>query len=95
VLLAKIIRIGAGDPGKMRDSFGYIVADIDIKENEIRIRKAKRWLGRSYKKVVQYIADDYEKNKLDHLVIERNNTVRCSANIAICLFNSSKFSLSS
>jgi len=74
VLLAKIIRIGAGDPGKMRDSFGYLVGDIDIEKNEVRIRKAKRWLGRSYKKVVQYIADDYEKNKLDHLVIERNNT---------------------
>jgi len=70
----KIIRIGAGDPGKMRDSFGYIVADIDLEKKEVRIRKAKRWLGRTYKKVVQYIADDYVNNKLDHLVIERNNT---------------------
>ena len=53
----------------MRDSFGYLVGDIDLKLKEVRIRKAKRWLGRSYKKVVQYIADDYVKNKLDHLVI--------------------------
>ena len=72
--LNQIVRIGAGDPGKMRDSFGYLVGDIDIEKREVRIRKAKRWLGRSYKKVVQYIADDYVKNKLDHLVIERNNT---------------------
>ncbi len=72
--MAEIIRIGAGDPGKMRDSFGYLVGDIDIEKGEVRIRKAKRWLGRTYKKVVQYIADDYEKNKLKHLVIERNNT---------------------
>ncbi len=74
LLLPQIIRIGAGDPGKMRDSFGYIVTDVDPVKNEIKIRKVKRWLGRSYKKVVQYIADDYEKNKLDYLVIERNNT---------------------
>ncbi len=69
-----IVRIGSGDPGKMRDSFGYLVGDVDLKKREVQLRKARRWLGRSYKKVVQYIADDYVKNKLDHLVIERNNT---------------------
>ena len=64
--------IAAGYPGKLSDSFAFVVIRVD-KENII-VRAAKRWLGLEYTDVEQQIAKFHLKHNFDHIVIEQNNT---------------------
>ena len=64
--------IAACDPGKIRDSFGFVVIRVD--NDDIKVRAVKRWLGRDYTDVERTIAKFHLKHHFDHIVVEQNNT---------------------
>ena len=64
--------IAAGDPGKIRSSFAFVV--IRVNEDDISVRAAKRWLNKDYTDVEREIAKYHMKHNFDHIVIEQNNT---------------------
>lgn len=66
------IKIGASDPGKQRDAWGFV--GIQVKPPYIEVLGAQRWLGRAYLKVEQKIAEIHHKFKFDYEVVEINNT---------------------
>ena len=67
-----VLLIAACDPGKIRDSFGFVVIRVD--EDDIKVRAVKRWLGRDYTDVERTIAKYHMKHNFDHIVVEQNNT---------------------
>ena len=64
--------IAGCDPGKLSDSFGFVV--IRVEKDDIIVRAAKRWLGRDYTDVERTIAKFHTKHNFDHIVVEQNNT---------------------
>ena len=64
--------IAACDPGKIRDSFGFVVIRVD--KDDIVVRTARRWQGRDYTDVERTIAKYHLKHNFDHIVVEQNNT---------------------
>lgn len=69
---SKPIKVGASDPGKQRDSFGFVGVKYD--SPRILIIAAKRWLHHNYLTVEQKIADIHQQFNYDHQIIEINNT---------------------
>jgi len=69
--MSESIIIAACDPGKIRDSFGFVI--IEIKNGKIYLRGAERWLGRPYKKIVEKIVQYNEEFEFNRIVVERNN----------------------
>ena len=63
--------IAACDPGKIHDSFGFVVIRVDDKV--IHVRTARRWLGRDYTDVERTIAKFHMKHNFDHVVVEQNS----------------------
>lgn len=66
------IKVGASDPGKQRDSFGFV--GIKYVSSQILIVSAKRWLGNMYLSVEEKIARIHRENHYDFQVVEINNT---------------------
>ena len=64
--------IAACDPGKIRDSFGFVVIRVND-DFPIEVRTAKRWHGRDYADVERTIAKFHLKHNFDHIVVEQNN----------------------
>jgi len=69
--MTETIKIAACDPGKIRDSFGFVI--IEVKDGKIYLRGAERWLGRPYKKIVEKIVQYNEEFEFNRIVVERNN----------------------
>ena len=65
-------RIAGIDPGKMRDSFGFVGTEVD--NGVMKVLGAKRWLGRNYLQVEDEIALIHQKKPFDMFVVEVNNT---------------------
>ena len=63
--------IAACDPGKIHDSFGFVVIRVD--DEVIHVRTARRWLGRDYTDVERTIAKFHMKHNFDHVVVEQNS----------------------
>ena len=68
------IRIGANDPGQMRDSWGYVGIQVKPESPFIQILGAQRWLGRAYLKVEEKVAVIHRQFNYDFQVVELNNT---------------------
>lgn len=69
--MSDLIKIAACDPGKIRDSFGFVI--IEIKDRKILVRGAERWHGRPYKKIVQKIVQYNDELEFDKIVVEQNH----------------------
>jgi len=63
--------IAALDPGKMKDSFGFVVIRVD--EDSITVRAAREWKGRDYADVERTVAKYHLKHNFDHIVVEQNS----------------------
>lgn len=70
--LAKPVKVGASDPGRQRDSFGFVGTKYVYPQ--ILILTAQRWLGHAYLQIEEKIATIHKKFSYDHQVIEVNNT---------------------
>lgn len=64
--------VGASDPGRQRDSFGFV--GVKYSHPQLLIVAAKRWLRRSYLSVEERIAQIHNEFKYNYQVIEVNNT---------------------
>lgn len=72
VKLQKSYKVGGSDPGRQRDSFGFV--GVKYQAPQLLITGAQRWLGHRYLTVEERIAQIHEKFKFDYQVIEVNNT---------------------
>src|SRR5690348_16041180 len=74
----EVIKILAGDPGKMKSSFGLVMTHVFPRE--IRVVGAKRFGGKKaiqdikYTEVEKWIADKHEEFQFHYVPIESNNT---------------------
>jgi len=66
------LRIGGLDPGKQKDSFAYVV--IEQEGVGIRVKGAKRWLGRQYVEVERELLQIHNSKPCDYYILELNNT---------------------
>lgn len=66
------VKIGASDPGRQRDSWGFV--GIQVVPPFMHIIGAQRWLKKSYLSVEQKVAKIHQKYNYDFQVIELNNT---------------------
>jgi len=66
------VKIGASDPGKQRDAWGFV--GINVRPPFIEIIGAQRWFGRAYLKVEEKVAQIHRNYKYDFQVVEINNT---------------------
>ena len=65
--------IAACDPGKIRDSFAFVV--IEPQADYFIVKAAKRWLGRDYMDIEKQIAKYHVKHNFDHIVVEQNKII--------------------
>lgn len=65
--------IAALDPGKMHDSFGFVVIRVD--EDSITVRAAREWKGRDYADVERTVAKYHLKHNFDHIVVVEQNNI--------------------
>ena len=65
-------KIGASDPGKQRDAWGFV--GIEVNPPYMNIIGAQRWKGRAYLSVEQKVALIHSKFNFDFQVIELNNS---------------------
>ena len=77
-----MIRIICGDPNGIRntktkndnDSFGMVGIELDLDREQVDIRYAKVWTGKSYGEVIADFKKDYMRIKPKFFGLETNNT---------------------
>lgn len=65
-------RIAGLDPGKHLDAFAFV--GTEVTEGVMRVKGAKRWMGRNYLQVEDELAGIHAKSPFDMYVLELNNT---------------------
>lgn len=70
----KLVEVGAGDPGKQKDSFAYVQTEVDLTRKRIGFVGAHGWDKVNYPKVEKDLATIHTAKKLDFMIMESNNT---------------------
>lgn len=70
--MSKILKLISGDPGKSNDPFGVVGLVGTWPERKIIVTHAKQFKRKSYARVANHFKNQWQKNDLDLLLIEKN-----------------------